>query len=128
MDGLTRLLQVALIDVLFLLALGTLRVLYSGEIHAAGLIAIVAVLIVFGVSAAYALRKASRGEPADLELPIAALPMISMLGTVAGFLVAFSGESGDVQQRVLGASTGLVSTFVGIACALVLMGQQRLLR
>lgn len=123
----TRLLQVALIDVLFLLALGTLGVLYSGEVHSAGLVAIAAVLIVFGIAAVYALRQAARGLPADLELAISVCPMLAMLGTVAGFLIAFSADSGDVQERVLGASTGLVSTFVGVACAVVLMVTAKLL-
>lgn len=123
----TRFLQVALIDVLFVLALGTANHVYKGEIHTAGIAAIAAVLAVFCVSAAYALRCAWRKLPADLDLPIQVCPMLSMLGTVAGFLVAFSGAEGDVQERVLGASTGLVSTFVGIACAIVLMAQARLL-
>lgn len=122
----TRVLKLALVNVLFALALGTLAILYEGKIHAAGVIASACVLAVFAVSAAYALRQAYHGETADLELPIAALPMLSMLGTIAGFLIAFSADAGDVQERVLGASTGLVSTFVGIACAIVLMVEQRL--
>lgn len=123
-----RFLQLALIDVLFVLALGTLGVLFNGHIHMAGIVAIVAVLAVFCVSALYALWWTKNGKPVDLELPIAICPMIAMLGTVAGFLIAFSGGTGDVQDRVLGASTGLASTFIGIACAIVLMVEQRLCR
>ncbi len=124
----TRFLQLALIDVIFGLALATLAYLYSGTIHSAGLVAIAAVLAVFAISAGYALLQARRGQPADLELAVNVSPMIAMLGTVAGFLIAFSGGTGDVQERVLGASTALASTFVGIACAVVLMVQARMLK
>ena len=123
-------LQLALSDVLFLMALGTIGALYNGSIHLAGVVAIVAVLAVFGIAACNALRIAWRGagDTSHLNLAVAVCPMIAMLGTVSGFLIAFSGGSGDVQERVLGASTGLASTFVGVACSILLMGQEHLLR
>ena len=51
-----RFLQLALSDVLFLMALGTIAALYSGSIHLAGIVAIVAVLAVFCIAACNALR------------------------------------------------------------------------
>lgn len=124
----SRFLQLVLINVLFAIGLGTAGALYSGDVHPAGVVAIVAVLGIYVVASAYALWRAWYGRTVDLELAVNVCPMVAMLGTVAGFLIAFSGATGDVQERVLGASTGLVSTFVGVACAIVLMCQQRLLR
>lgn len=125
-----RFLSLALIDVLFLIALGVLGARYHGHVHPAGNIAIAVVLAVFCVSSGYGLLCAFgrlHYKPEHLDLAIAVCPMIALMATVSGFLIAFSGGTEDVQQRVLGASTGLSATFVGIACAVVLMAQAHIL-
>ncbi len=96
---------------------------YNGHVHPIGKVAVAVVLAVFAVGAWCALE----GRSASLSLAIRACPMLALCGTVAGFLIAFGGSTTDVQQRVLGASTGLVATFVGISSALVLMLQRHLL-
>jgi Na+/H+-translocating membrane pyrophosphatase len=113
-----------LVNVLFALALAGAAVAYNGQVHQAALVAVSVVLLVYALAAGHAGRLAWRDDRRDhphLLLAIEVTPMLSMLGTVAGFLIAFAGTAGDVQQRVLGASTGLISTFVGIACTAVLM-------
>ncbi len=127
----TRFLQLSLIDVLFGLALATLAVLYSGHIHTAGLVAIAMVLAVFCVGAAYALRKASRGEgdgAGHLGLAANICPAIGIAGVASGFLIALSGGTDDIQERVIGASSGLAATVVAVACMVVLDVQSHMLR
>ena len=112
----------ALVNVAFLAALAGASIAYDGEIHGAGKAAALAALVVYAAASAHAGVCAWNGSPSPhLSLAVRACPMLSMLGTVAGFLISFSGDASDVQQRVLGASTGLVATFVGVSCALVLM-------
>lgn len=112
----TAFLRVALVNCLFVVALIAGRVSYDGHIHPAGKAAICAVLAVYCYGAFWALK----GRTEHTHLAIRLAPMVALLGSVAGFLIAFSGDVGDVQQRVLGASTGLVATFVGIAAAAAL--------
>ncbi len=126
-----RFLQLSLIDVLFGLALTTLAVLYSGHIHTAGLVAIAMTLAVFSFGAVYALRKASRGEAdsaGHLELAANICPAIGIAGVASGFLVALSGGTDDIQERVIGASSGLAATVVAVACMVVLDTQAHMLR
>lgn len=56
-------------------------------------------------------------------------PMLGLLGTVSGFLIAFSSASDQDQLNRLieGASTALASTFIGILCGLVLSFERHLL-
>ena len=112
----------ALVNVAFLAALVAAAISYDGEVHGAGKAAALAALVVYSLASAHAGVCAWNGTASgQLSIAIRACPMLSMLGTVAGFLISFSGDASDVQQRVLGASTGLVATFVGVSCALVLM-------
>lgn len=128
-----RFLRVALVNVLYVSALATAAVSYSGTVHPAGKIAAVVVLVVYALASGNCLRVAWREQHpmtvdyAHIDLAIRACPMLALLGSIGGFLVAFSGDAADVQQRVLGASTGLLATFVGVSAALVLMLQRHLL-
>ena len=123
----------ALVNVLFLSALVLAAFSYDGHIHAVGKLAVAAVFAIYLISSAHAGYEAwhfaGSGIAAThhLDLSIRACPMLAMLGTVGGFLVAFGGGLEDVQGRVLGASTGLAATFVGVSCALVLMVHRHLL-
>lgn len=125
-----RFLQLVLIDSLFLLALVTAGVQYGGHIHTAGLIAIVVVLLVFGAAAGYALWMAYRGsgDTAHIDLAANLCPMIGIAGVAAGFLVALSGGTEDVQARIVGASSGLAATVVAVACMGLLEVQAHMLR
>ena len=126
----TVFLRWTLVNVTFLAALIVAGFTYHGDVHVAGKVSVFAVLAVYTLASAHAGVLAFRALPdraGHLSLAIRACPMGAMLGTITGFLIAFSGTSADVQQRVLGASTGLTATFIGVACALALMLQQHLL-
>jgi biopolymer transport protein ExbB/TolQ len=128
----TLFLKWTLVQVLFVSALGAAASCYHGHVHVAGKAAAAAVLVVYALASANAGWIAWRDPwSADdfkhIDLAIKACPMLALLGTVSGFLIAFSGDAADVQQRVLGASTGLIATFIGISAALVLMLQRHLL-
>lgn len=120
----------SLVNVLFALALVTGATMYSGHVEAAGKIAIGAVLVVYVAASAYAGNRAWSEDKRGLNhisLAIELSPMIAMLGTVGGFLIAFGSSAGDVQHRVIGASTGLAATIVGISCTVVLMVQRHII-
>ena len=121
-----------LVNVAFLAALVAAAVMYDGEVHAAGKIAAAAVLLVYVLASAKAGAQAWRESPqspqADLDEAADFCPQVGLLGTVAGFLIAFSGDQGAVQERVLGASTALTATFTGIACMIALRLLARVLR
>lgn len=125
-----RFLQLVLIDVLYIIALATVGALYHGHVHTAGLVAIAAVLAVFCTAAAYALRIAWRnaGDIAHLELAANICPMIGITGVASGFLIALSGGTDDIQERVVGASSGLAATVVAVACMGILVVQAHMLR
>lgn len=128
--GYETFLKWALVNVLFALALVAAFVSYHGKVEAAGKIAIAVVLVVYVAASAYAGSLAWRYRRLGLShisLAIELSPMIAMLGTVGGFLIAFGSSAGDVQQRVVGASTGLAATLVGIACTIVLMIQRHII-
>lgn len=117
----------ALINVLFIIALIVGRIAYHGHVRTGALIAISGVLatyLVANVQLGISTWEASHRRSVHarfLREAIALCPMIAMLGTVSGFLIAFTGDASNVQQRVAGASTGLTATFVGIASTAVLM-------
>lgn len=119
----------ALVNVLFLLALGAGLVSYGGKVEIAGKLAGGLVILIYILASGHAGHEIlkRRGDSMyprrlkHLSLAIEVTPMVAMLGTVAGFLIAFGSSVGDVQTRVIGASTGLASTFIGIACTVVLM-------
>lgn len=123
-------LQLALIDVLFLIALGVLGARYHGHVHPAGNVAIAMVLAVFCISAVYALRLAYTGRKDSGHIAFAAnvCPAIGIAGVASGFLIALSGSTGDIQQRVVGASSGLAATIVAISCMVILDLQAHMLR
>ena len=105
---------------------------YNGDVHTAGKLAAAAVLLVFVLASAKAGALAWQGNPSwaneDLGEAADMCPQVGLLGTVAGFLIAFSGDTGQVQERVLGASTALTATFTGIACMIALRVLRRALR
>lgn len=127
----------ALINVLFLLALGVGMVSYGGKVEVAGKVATGVVILVYLAASAmsgYAAWRMDLGKRLHLarnlphlSLAIEISPMIAMLGTVGGFMIAFGSSAGDVQHRVIGASTGLAATLVGISCTVVLMVIRHLL-
>jgi hypothetical protein len=120
----------ALINGLFIFGMVAARVAYHGHIHTVGQFAIGALFVLYLLTAAYCgamAWKESLFQHGYVQLAIELSPMIAMLGTTAGFLIAFSSGASDVQHRVLGASTSLASTFVGIACAAILMVNRHLL-
>jgi hypothetical protein len=124
----------ALAAVAFLAAFAS----YHGQVHSIGKVSAGIVLAVFAVTSGYCgllswrLDTSSRSgaDPRALDhvsFAIRVCPMLAMLGTASGFLIAFTGSTEDVQQRVAGASTGIVATVVGVACTIVLMLQRHLL-
>lgn len=119
----------SLVNVAFVCALGAAGWAYDGDVHVVGQIAAAAVLTVFVLASAKAGVLAWNDRQADNDLDAAAdlCPQVGLLGTVAGFLIAFSGSSEQVQERVLGASTALTATFTGIACMIALRVLRRVL-
>lgn len=128
----------ALVNSLATVAFVAAALSYHGQIHTPGRVAAGLVLVVFVAASAYcgvlawrADETAARGlDERSLEhvaLAIRICPMLAMLGTASGFLIAFAGSTEDVQQRVAGASTGIVATVVGVACTIVLMLERHLL-
>lgn len=119
-------LQWALINVLFLISLIVAAISYSGNIPTPARLVIAAVLVVYIAASSYAgwLSWHNKKDTENhLSEAIALCPAVAMLGTVSGFLVALGGDNGDIndfQQKVLGASSGLLATFIGIACMVVL--------
>lgn len=130
MAAVTRFLELALVDVLFVLSLATAGGLYAGHIHTAGIVAIIFVLVVFGLAAIYALKMAwlGHGDIAHVELAANLCPMIGIAGVAGGFLIALSGGAEDVQARIIGASSGLAATVVAVAAMAVLEVQAHMLR
>ena len=117
-------------DTLFLLALGTAGVVYGAHIHTAGVVAIAGVLAVFCVAAAYALYGTYIGriEVRHIELAANICPAIGIAGVASGFLIALSAGTEDIQQRVVGASSGLAATVIAVACMVVLDCQAHMLK
>jgi len=112
-----------LINVVYLLALVTGMVMYNGKVEIPGKLAIGLVLVVYGLASLHAGWLAWKEDKSGIHhtsFAIELAPKIAMLGTVGGFLIAFSAASGDLQQRAIGASTGLAATFVGISVMVVL--------
>lgn len=128
-------LQWALVTTLALVAFVVAFASYHGHVHAAGKVSAGIVLAVFGLASAYCGLLAWRADNGrtdsrsleHVSFAIRVCPMLAMLGTATGFLIAFTGTTEDVQQRVAGASTGIVATVVGVACTIVLMVQRHLL-
>lgn len=116
----TRFLKWAFVNAVYLVILAVAGITYKGHVHSIGLVAIAAVLALFVLVSSYAgylcwkWDGLNPSEAKHLSLAIELAPKLAMLGTVGGFLLAFSSSAGDVQGRVLGASTGLAATFVGI--------------
>lgn len=120
----TKFVKWALVNAIYGAILAAAALEYHGHVHSIGLIAIGAVLVLFLLASGFAgLLAWTRGganlaivddHTKVLTLAIELAPKLAMLGTVGGFLIAFSSGAGDVQGRVLGASTGLAATFVGI--------------
>lgn len=103
---------------------------YRGGMHVAAIVTVAVVLSVYVAASAYCGLLAWRDEfdrRQHVALAITVTPMLSMLGTASGFLIAFTGDIADVQQRVAGASTGIISTVVGVACTVALIVQRHVL-
>ncbi len=124
----TTFLRWCLVNVVFLTALVYAKLNYHANIHLVAWLAVSAVLLNYAIGSFYAGKLAwSTTSPPErkdglrhLERATSYSPKMAMLGTVAGFIIAFDGDLTDVSSRVRGASTGLIATFVGIACMLVL--------
>ena len=128
----------ALVNALALVAFITATTSYHGHVHTVGKVSAGIVLVVFALASGYCGLLAWRADGrvsggADVRgldhvsFAIRVCPMLAMLGTASGFLIAFTGSTDDVQQRVAGASTGIIATVVGVACTIVLMLQRHLL-
>ena len=128
----------ALVNALAAVAFVAAFASYDGDVHAVGKVAAGVVLAVFVLASGHcgvlawrldggASRRAAARGFEHVALAIRVCPMVAMLGTASGFLIAFSGSAEDVQQRIAGASTGIVATVVGVACTIVLMLQRHLL-
>jgi len=132
-----RFLRWALVTTLALVGFVAAAASYHGHVHATGKVSAGIVLGVFALASAYcgllSWRADERADGVDhralehVSFAIRICPMLAMLGTASGFLIAFTGSTEDVQQRVAGASTGIVATVVGVACTIVLMLQRHLL-
>jgi hypothetical protein len=134
-EGVSRplVLRVVVLNSLFALALVAARIAYHGHVHPIVYVAVAVVLLVYGAGALQVMRLAMRPEVRTdderhawqcglrrLDRLAARCPKVAMVGTVMGFLIAFSGSTDDVSVRVRGASTGLVATLIGIASMLLL--------
>jgi hypothetical protein len=107
----------ALVNAIYAVTMIAAALSYHGHVGSIGLIAIAAVFGLFVITSAYAGWIAWREDMQHthhVSLAIELAPKLAMLGTVGGFLIAFSSGASDIQNRVLGASTGLAATFVGI--------------
>jgi hypothetical protein len=132
-----RFLRWALVNALAFVAFVTALASYHGHVHTVGKVSASIVLGVFFLASAYCGLLSWRADAAmertdaraleHVSFAIRVCPMLAMLGTASGFLIAFTGSTEDVQQRVAGASTGIVATVVGVACTIVLMLQRHLL-
>jgi hypothetical protein len=131
--GQLMVLRLALLNSLFALALVAARLAYGAHVHPVAYVAVGVVLFVYGAGSVQAIRMAlwPEGRRFDpdrdwqaglrrLDRLAARCPKVAMAGTVAGFLIAFSGSTADVAQRVRGASTGLAATLTGIVAMLLL--------
>jgi hypothetical protein len=116
----------AIVNALYLVGLGAARVSYHGHVKAIAWASIGAVLATYAAASAVGGYVAWHDRLLDrrllrhLSLAIELAPKLAMIGTVGGFLIAFSKGASDVQGRVLGASTGLAATFIGISAMVVL--------
>ncbi len=128
------LLRLAVLNSLFGLALVAGRLAYRGHVNPIAYVAVAVVLSVYAAGAVQVVRMAllrtdELGQAWQQGLRrvdrlAARCPKVAMVGTVAGFLIAFSGSTADVAQRVRGASTGLAATLIGIVAMLLLELQQ----
>lgn len=125
-------LKLLLVDSLFGCALAAAALAYP-ELHPIATVAIAAVLVAFSAGAAICAFEAwrfpvvSRRRLNDVSQLAELLPGLALMGTAAGFMLALSGDTAGVQHRISGAATGIASTFVGVACWLVLSAQHRMI-
>ena len=124
-------LRLLLVDSLFGCALAAGALAYSGRVHPVAAVAVAVVLVAFAAGAGLCLWLAWNGTTGRLLNDVGhlaeLLPGLALMGTAAGFLIALSGDPAQVQHRIAGAATGIVSTFIGVACWLCLSAQYRLL-
>ena len=124
-------LRLLLIDTLFGCALAAGAIAYRGSVHPVAAVAVGVVLAAFTAGAGLCLWLALNGQNGRLLNDVGhlaeLLPGLALMGTAAGFLIALSGDPSQVQHRIAGAATGIVSTFIGVAAWLVLSAQHRLL-
>ena len=128
MKSKSRFLKWTLINVLFVIFLIVTAITYNGHIPALADLAIGVVLLTYAIASALLgieLWHTDDKHRVYVRVPfvgeaIRLLPMMAMLGTVSGFLVALGGSASDVQHRVSGASTSLSATFIGIAATILL--------
>ena len=123
----------ALINVLFVVGLIVARIAYKGHIPFVAYVAIGIVLLTYGIaSVTLGLETWREDRRWYVDVPfvgeaIRLLPMMAMLGTVSGFLIALTGDPNQVAHRISGAATALSATFIGIAATILLKVQHYLL-
>lgn len=119
------LVRLAVVQALSLTAFIALALSFGPRVHLVAWLDIAVVLVLYAAASLRASVVAVRGGSLRaLDEAISLAPMLAMLGTIAGFVIAFGASADDVQGRVLGASTGLAATFVGVACAALLRIQR----
>lgn len=125
----TNFLKWLFVTVAYFVILATAKLLYNGHVHSIGLVAIVSVLALYvGVNIQLGqllwryddIFSEKTSQVRHIWFAINTFPKLGMMGTVGGFLIAFSAGASDVQHRVLGASTGLAATFIGISAMVAL--------
>lgn len=112
-------------NALFIGGLITAALAYHGHVHAVVYVAVGAVLAIYLGGALYTGKHAWEGQVTHrhanrIDRIAGYCPKVAMLGTVTGFLIAFSSSTGDYRTRILGAATALIATWVGIACMIAL--------
>jgi len=119
----------ALAESIFGCLLVSALILYNGNVHIAAKIGGAAVLLTYILGSLAVGRAAWGGKnfPPAAVLALDLLPMIAIAGVVSGWLIALSGSStADVQQKILGASSGLAVSFLAACCIGSLMVQEYL--
>lgn len=120
----TRFVKWALVNAVYAIVMAGAGLSYHGQIATPGKIAIGLIIALFAVASGYVGYYAWSNRPFNhdhMNLAIRLCPIVALLGTTSGFLIALSGGAGDVQQRVAGAATGLSATFIGLMSMAVLM-------
>lgn len=133
--GKSLFLQWALINVLFVVGLIVAGIAYVGRVH----VPVIAYLAIGVVLVTYCIASVQIGRETWAEHrrwfvktpfvseAIRLLPIMAMVGTVGGFLIALTGDPNDVTHRITGAATSLSATMVGLISIILLKLQSYIL-